>query len=110
MSESSPIKAELETIIGQKTGSLQRTSVKPIVITTKAVKEEQVAEEMAPASEEEAEAQKAAVKAIEVAFMKKRMASNAGAPKEVASQESVESEAPVPATRRSIKRRDGGQR
>ena len=103
MSEVSPIKAELETIIGQKTGSLQRTSVKPIVITTKTVKEAE--EVMVPASEEEEEqAQKAAVKAIEVAFMRKRMAANAAAPND----ESVEGETggPVPATRRSIKRRD----
>ena len=104
MSEISPIKAELETIIGQKTGSLQRTSVKPIVITTKTGKE--AGEVMTPASEEE-EAQKAAVKAIEVAFMRKRMAANAAAPNELASEESVEGETgPVPATRRSIKRRD----
>jgi len=103
VSEISPIKAELETIIGQKTGSLQRTSVKPIVITTKTGKE--AGEVMTPASEEEA--QKAAVKAIEVAFMRKRMAAKAAAPNEPASEESVEGETgPVPATRRSIKRRD----
>lgn len=103
MSEISPIKAELETIIGQKTGSLQRSPVKPIVITTKTVKE--AGEVMAPASEEEENAQKAAVKAIEVAFMRKRMAANAAAPNEAATEESVET-GPVPATRRSIKRRD----
>ena len=84
MSETSPIKAELETIIGQKTGSFQRSSVKPIVISTKTVKEEQVVETMAPASEEEQEAQKAAVKAIEVAFMRKRMATKTEAPEEEA--------------------------
>ena len=105
VSEISPIKAELETIIGQKTGSLQRTSVKPIVITTKTVKEAE--EVMVPASEEEEQAQKAAVKAIEVAFMRKRMAANAAATNDAANDESVEGETgPVPATRRSIKRRD----
>ena len=76
--------------------------MKPIVITTKTVKEAE--EVMVPASEEEEQAQKAAVKAIEVAFMRKRMAANAAAPND----ESVEGETggPVPATRRSIKRRD----
>ena len=111
MSETSPIKAELETIIGQKTGSLQKSSVKPILITTKTMKEEQVGEVMAPASEEEKEAQKAAVKAIEVAFMRKRIATKAEAPEEEAGQEGGEgASVPVAATRRSIKRRDGGQR
>ena len=108
MSETSPIKAELETIIGQKTGSLQTTSAKPIVITTKTVKEEQAGDVMAPASEEEKEAQKAAVKAIEVAFMRKRMANTkTDASEEEAGQEGGEGDSvPVAATRRSIKRRD----
>ena len=80
--------------------------MKPIVITTKTVKEAE--EVMVPASEEEEEqAQKAAVKAIEVAFMRKRMAANAAATNDAANDESVEGETgPVPATRRSIKRRD----
>ena len=104
MSESSPIKAELETIIGQKTGSIQRNSVKPIVIATKTVEEEEAQE----SQKEEEEAQRAAVKAIEVAFMKKRKtASSTEAAEEVVSQEGVEGDpAPVPATRRSIKKRD----
>ena len=80
--------------------------MKPIVITTKTVKEAE--EVMVPVSEEEEQAQKAAVKAIEVAFMRKRMAANAAAPNDAANDASVEGETggPVPATRRSIKRRE----
>ena len=85
--------------------------MKPIVISTKTAKEEQVVDAMAPASEEEQEAQKAAVKAIEVAFMRKRMATKTEAPEEEVGQESGDGDVvPVPATRRSIKRQDPGTR
>ena len=85
VSESSPIKRELESIISNK---VQETSDKPVVITGRT-------------KEDDDEAQKAAVKAIELAFMKKK-----------ATQETIEKSAPIetetppiPASRQSIRKK-----
>jgi len=88
VSESSPIKAELESIISNK---VQETSDKPIVITSRT-------------KEDDDEAQKAAVKAIEIAFMKKK----ASQEKEetIVKSPPVETETPpVPASRQSIRKK-----
>ena len=88
VSESSPIKAKLESIISNK---VQETSDKPIVITSRT-------------KEDDDEAQKAAVKAIEIAFMKKK----ASQEKEetIVKSPPVETETPpVPASRQSIRKK-----
>ena len=88
VSESSPIKAELESIISNKA---QETSNKPIVISGRT-------------KEDDDEAQKAAVKAIEIAFMKKKATQE----KEEIIEKSapVETETPpIPASRQSIRKK-----
>ena len=88
VSESSPIKRELESIISNK---VQETSDKPVVITGRT-------------KEDDDQAQKAAVKAIELAFMKKKATQE----KEEIIEKSapVETETPpIPASRQSIRKK-----
>lgn len=83
VSESSPIKAELESIIGTKIiESGGQVDSKPVVINQ---------------PDDEAEAQKAAVKAIELAFMKKKERTVEPAPE-------AHNDVPVPAARQSVAR------
>ena len=118
MSQSSPIKAELETIIGNQVRS--SAVEKPITIAPKTESQETETLENVELGAE----QKAAVKKIEMAFMKKKMAMDKGKAQAhetsgIASPETVEEEAeevegegvaaaagpvPVPATRQSIRR------
>ena len=83
VSESSPIKAELESIIGSKIiESGGQVESKPVVINQ---------------PDDDAEAQKAAVKAIELAFMKKKE-------KAVEQSPAAHNDVPVPAARQSVVR------
>ena len=85
MSESSPIKAELEFIIGSKViESGGQVETKPVVFNQ-------------PDNKDDAEAQKAAVKAIELAFTKKKEKAEGG-------PSQTSNDVPVPAARQSVAR------
>ena len=120
MSQSSPIKEELETIISNQVRS--SAAERPITIAPKTEPQETETLEQVEMGPE----QKAAVKKIEMAFMKKKMATEKEKVQAVetpgsAAPETVEEEAekddgegvapaagpvpvPVPATRQSIRR------
>ena len=93
VSESSPIKAELESLINNKIH--ESTNGKAIVIEDKS-------------NQQEAEAQKAAVKAMESAFLKKKQAArNVNEEDNVTKDDDDNVVTPVPATRQSIRRKEG---